>query len=218
MEIRGKIFNFLGDSITQGVGSSGHDYMYTTVFGRKYGAEVNTYGLSGTRFAKQRIHIEGQPVSFDMDFCTRYIPMADADFIVVFGGTNDYGHGDAPLGEMKDRTPDTFYGACHYLFRGLIEKYPLATIIIMTPLHRIGDTEGAGSPNREVNHPLKTYVEVIREVAEYYSLPLLDLFKMSGMNPEIPEIQKLYMPDGLHPSDIGHERIADRLAAFIKSL
>ncbi len=35
----------------------------------------------------------------------------DADIIIVFGGTNDFGNGDAPFGEMSDRTPYTFYGA-----------------------------------------------------------------------------------------------------------
>ena len=218
MEFRGKVFNFLGDSITQGIGASGYDYKYTTVFGRKYGAEVNAYGISGTRFAKQKNHIETQPLSFEEDFCKRYITMADADFIVVFGGTNDYGHGDAPIGEMSDRTPDTFYGACHYLLRGLIEKYPLATIVIMTPLHRLSEGPGGENTVRENNPPLKAFVEIIREVAEYYSLPVLDLYKMSGLNPEIPVIKELYMPDGLHPSDRGHEKIADMLASFIKTL
>ena len=42
-----------------------------------------------------------------------------ADAVVVFGGTNDFGHGDAPLGKPSDRDPSTFYGACHYLMNGL---------------------------------------------------------------------------------------------------
>lgn len=218
MDFSGKVFNFLGDSITQGIGASSQDNKYTTVFSRKYGAEVNTYGISGTRFAKQKNHIATQPLSFEEDFCKRYVTMADADFVVVFGGTNDYGHGDAPVGDMDDRTPDTFYGACHYLFKGIIEKYPLATIIIMTPLHRLVEGPGGENTVRENNPPLKAFVEIIREVAEYYSLPVLDLYKMSGINPIIPEIQKLYMPDGIHPSDKGHEKIADMLASFIKTL
>ena len=49
--------------------------------------------------------------------------MCDADGVVVFGGTDDFGHGDAPIGTPSDRTYDTFYGACHVLFSKLIEKY-----------------------------------------------------------------------------------------------
>ena len=52
-----------------------------------------------------------------------YFEENQVDTVFVFGGTNDYGHGDAPIGGFTDRTPDTFYGACHYLFSGLIKKY-----------------------------------------------------------------------------------------------
>jgi GTPase SAR1 family protein len=60
----------------------------------------------------------------------------DADLIVVFGGTNDFGHGDAPFGDFSDRTADTFCGAIHELYVSLLEKYPTATIMVITPLHR----------------------------------------------------------------------------------
>ena len=72
--------------------------------------------------------------------------------------------------------------------------------------------EGAG--RRE---PVRI-VRIIREVAEYYSLPVLDLFRLSGMQPEIEEIKTRYMPDGLHPSDAGNERIAELLEGFLLSL
>ena len=48
----------------------------------------------------------------------------DADIVVVFGGTNDFGWGDAPLGTMEDRREDTFYGAYHLLLQKLIDRYP----------------------------------------------------------------------------------------------
>ena len=63
----------------------------------------------------------------------------DADIIVVFGGTNDHGHGDAPMGTETDRTPDTFIGACHFLFSRLPNQFPGAIIVVLTPLHRMGE-------------------------------------------------------------------------------
>ena len=33
---------------------------------------------------------------------------SDADVVVVFGGTNDFGHGDAKLGTFESRDPYTF--------------------------------------------------------------------------------------------------------------
>ena len=35
---------------------------------------------------------------------------------------------------------------------------------------------------------------------------------------EVPEIQKLFMPDGLHPNDTEHELITKGLFAFLKNL
>ena len=65
---------------------------------------------------------------------------------------------------------------------------------------------------------MKKYVEAIREVAEYYSLPVLDLYKMSGFQPAVDIIRATYMPDGLHPSDAGAAKIADKLRDFLIAL
>lgn len=216
MEIAGKTVAFLGDSITEGVGVSEISKRYTDVFGALTGAVVLNYGISGTRIAKQK---NPSPTEqWDLDFISRVDAMDRfADAVVVFGGTNDFGHGDAPLGKFTDRTEYTFYGACHVLYRKLIEKYPDAEIVIVTPLHRL-------SESAEINEyglpcaPLKKYVEAIREVAEYYSLPLLDLYKNSGMQPSVEILREKYMPDGLHPSDAGAEKIADKLRDFFLSL
>lgn len=141
MEIKNKKINFLGDSITEGVGVSSPENKYVEVFARKFSpAEVRNYGISGTRFARQKTPTLDNP-RFDLDFCSRVSEMdADADIVVVFGGTNDFGHGDAPMGSFDDRTPDTFYGACHTLMSSLIERYPESEIIFMTPLHRSSET------------------------------------------------------------------------------
>ncbi len=216
MKLEGLKFNFLGDSITEGVGTSDNSKRYFEVLKEKFGLdEVNGYGISGTRFAKQVVPSEDPRI--DKYFASRIDDMKeDVDGVVVFGGTNDFGHGDAPIGNFSDRTPDTFYGACHDLFSRLIEKYPGKTIVIMTPLHR---TEELDPREKECGEMiLIDYVEIIREVAEFYSLPVCDLFKNSGLQPIVPVIQEKFIPDGLHPSDAGNEVIAERLGNFLLSL
>ena len=144
---------------------------------------------------------------------------SDADIVVVFGGTNDFGHGDAPIGAMTDRTPDTFYGALHTLYTKLLEKFPESPIVVVTPLHRLNEDNPRGDGNKPQDvGVLKTYVEIIREVAEYYSLPLLDLYKESGLQPKVPVIQEKYLPDGLHPNDEGHKILARKISNFLESL
>ncbi len=215
MKLEGLTINFLGDSITQGVGVTDSPKRYFELLKAKYGLlEVNGYGISGTRIAKQIV--PSQDESCDKFFASRIDEMKCADAVVVFGGTNDYGHGDAPIGTPSDRTPDTFYGACHDLYTRLIEKYPGKPIVIMTPLHRT--TEDEAQIKHGVSVTLKTYVNIIREVAEYYSLPVCDLFKNSGLQPRVPVIMDKFIPDGLHPNDAGHEIIAERLGNFLLNL
>ena len=64
---------------------------------------------------------------------------------------------------------------------------------------------------------LKTYVDIIREVTEYYSLPVLDLYATSGLQPLVPVIKEKFVPDGLHPNDAGHVILADKIIAFLEN-
>ncbi len=219
MDIQGKKINFLGDSITFGHGVTEQDNIYCNRIGKKYGAVVRNYGISGTRIARQTVPTPWEQFDRDYSFSARALEMdPDADIVVVFGGTNDCGHGDAPLGEMSDRTVDSFYGALHTLYTRLIEKYPAATIVIMTPLHCSTENGDRGFGEKPAGSPsLPVYVAAIREVAAHYSLPLLDLFAMSGLSAEPAHIAR-YMPDGLHPNDDGQAIIASRLAGFLESL
>lgn len=222
MNLEGLKINFLGDSITQGLRTKNKEAIYPAVLKREAKLkEARNYGISGTRIALQKGTSERPKDDYEdvNSFCERFDRMDDdADVVIVFGGTNDYGHGDARLGGFSDRTPDTFYGACHYLFRGLIKKYLGKTIVIMTPLHRLKETRNNGTQKTEGYGTLREYVNIIREVAEYYSLPVLDLYAVSGLQPEIEEIREKYIPDGLHPNEDGHAVIAHKLKRFLEAL
>ena len=219
MELKGKKINFLGDSITEGVGTSAPEHIYINVIKNMcWLAEVRNYGISGTRIARQTFMNPSDP--FDNDFMLRAPKMdADADAVVVFGGTNDYGHGQAHLGSFDDREPFTFYGALHTLITLLIDRYMGKPIIFMTPLHRIGEeAENSWKPEGVEKHPLCDYVKAIREVCEYYSVPVLDLYRESTMSTRFKPYCDKFMPDGLHPNDNGHIIIANKLASFLKNL
>ncbi len=217
MELKGLKIVFLGDSITQGVGADKTENRYTDVFQRLSEAIVSNHGISGTRIARQT-----NPYNevFDKnDFIKRVDELdSDADIVVIFGGTNDFGHGDAPIGTPNDRDVYTFYGAMHTLCQKLIEKYPGKPIVFMTPLHRLNEDSVGNDRNGNPKASLKVYAEIIREICEYYSLPVLDLYKTSCMQPSVEIIQKEFMPDGLHPSSKGHRLIAERIYGFLKAL
>ena len=216
MELTGKKVVFLGDSITEGAGTSDVNHRYTNVFAKLAGCEIFVDGIGGTRFAKQK-RVSKDP-RHDLYFISRVEALPkEADIVVVFGGTNDFGHGDAPFGTFEDRTENTFCGAAHTLCVKLIEKYPAATIVFMTPLHRLSEAVTVNEIGLPCQ-PLKKYVEAIREICEYYSIPVLDLYKVSGMQPSVEIIRATYMPDGLHPNDAGAEKVAKLLKGFLLSL
>lgn len=210
MELTGLKINFLGDSITEGCCASSPELGYVEQMKRLFRLrEANNYGIGGTRIARQQT--ASAEAKFDLDFCMRFSQMdADADIILVFGGTNDHGHGDAPFGSNDDRTPDTFCGACHFLFSGLKAQYPNSQIIVLTPLHRVGENE------QRNGHILKDYVDTIRSTARHYDLSVLDLFETSCIRPQIPEIAKRLTTDGLHPNDIGHRILAEEIGTFLQ--
>ena len=207
MELKNKKINFLGDSITEGAGASIYENCYVEVLKRKFSlAEARNYGIGGTRIARQRI--PSAEAKFDRDFPSRVGEMdQDADMVVVFGGTNDHGHGDAPIGCESDRTPDTFIGACHTLYASLKEKFS-CPIVVLTPLHRALE-------NREDGIELKDYVNLIKEIAPQYGLPVLDLYEKSAIN--IATLSEL-TGDGLHPNDRGHEILAEEIGKYLQTL
>jgi len=214
MNLQNKVINVLGDSITAGSGTSAPEHIFHAVLGRAVGASaVRNYGIGGTRIARQREDAPG--LDYGPAYVDRYAAMADdADLVLVFGGTNDYGHGTAPFGNMEDRTPTTFCGACHQLFAGLIEKYPTAQIVIMTPLQR----EGGNVPCDNTGLPLIAYVDAMKTIAGQYALPVLDLYREAGICPDLRCHKERFCPDGLHPNDAGAARLAARLEGFLRAL
>ena len=212
MELKDKVINFLGDSITEGIGTSSEEKIYVNLIKEKFGLKkANNYGIAGTRIANFTGH---DPSNWGPSFAERFGEMEDdADVVVVFGGTNDFGHGNAPIGNFNDKTASTFYGALHILMKGLIEKYPKSEIVFMTPLHRRNELDG----NQYTGVLFKKYVDVIREMAEYYSISVVDLYSYCGIQPNVPIQKELYCPDGLHPNDEGHIKIARCLESFLKA-
>ena len=210
-------WNFLGDSITD-PNHGGASVKYWVHLKEMFGlAEARPYGLSSSTISNAPNAQAYRPMS------VRYTEMDDdADVVTVFAGTNDYGYSNATWGAFynedgtinKDDT--TFYGACHVLFEGLLKKYASrgTTIFITTPIPRQSIT----APNPTTGKLLKDYAQVIKEVAEFYSLPVLDLFTMSGLQANVPEVKTAYVPDGVHPNNKGHVVLANKFAGMLRTL
>ena len=139
---RGKRVAFIGDSITASIGSDKafHQYLAEWV-----GLEPLNYGVNGAQTNDMR------------GFAQRLKTEApEVDAVFVLGGTNDFNHG-LPMGEFYETRygvvnhngeevarlrreyamdEGTFRGRLNLLLRELKRDFPMAQIILMTPVHR----------------------------------------------------------------------------------
>ena len=200
-----------GDSITSAVAAAAIGATnYHQQIAAKTGIIPIDYGVGGSRIAR--------PTGITITDCmTDRIPSGDvtADIITLMGGVNDATSslGVTPLGVMSDRTTTTFYGALHVACLALLERFPSKGIglITQTPRHNYMSAQ-------------LPYVNAMIEVAQYYSIPCLDLNRSSGLYPDSVYYYTNYFGDtnpdayGLHPNTIGHSVIARQILQFIMKL
>ncbi len=220
MDLSGKIISFLGDSITEGHGltdieNERFDHRIAKAVGTR---TTHNYGVGGTRIAHQRMPSE--KARHDLCFCGRAYDIApDSDVIVVFGGTNDYGHGDAPFGTIQDSTPATFCGGVDYLLRLLRELYPAAQLVLLTPMRRQGDLQPSDHPSKLPDaKPLLEYCRILEKKAAQYGVPVLKLYEQLAIDPNCESDRLAYVPDGLHPNGSGHALLAECILSFLKQI
>ena len=217
MDLTNKTVCFLGDSITKGHSASSPEKCYVSLFAAAHPeATVHNFGISGTCIAKHYNPKKGMDFKH---FITRLPQMPEqADLICVFGGTNDYGRGDAPMGKWGDTDSSTFWGALYELSLALVNKYPTARIVFFTPLHRSYKGESDVTVRTDGEWTLEDYVDAVRKNAAYFAFPVLDLHVMSGFQPNVPILKEIYSADGLHPNDKGYERLFLIINKFIENL
>ena len=207
--------NFLGDSITEGACISAVDNRYSTVLCKRLGAIECNYGVGGTRIAKQ---IKQTCNPDDDVFMCRAVKMPkDADFTFVFGGTNDFGHGDAKLGCFDDRDDYTFYGAMHNLVAYLIKEFPKEKLCFILPIPRVDQDNplGDGSKDSPIA-PLIDYIQAEKEILSHYGVEYIDLTDKMYKPTSYQDDGRLFV-DGLHPNDKGHIFLADCLEEYLKA-
>jgi len=165
----------------------------------------------------------------------------EVDAIIVFMGTNDFNSGVpvgewfsegeeevmAARGEMKKmetrkrRRPvmdnSTYKGRINIGISELKRLFPDRQIVLLTPLHRSTaafndkNVQPDESYQNKCGEYFDAYVQAVREAGPIWSVPVIDLNAISGMNPMVDE-QLVYFHDPsydrLHPSTEGQKRMA----------
>lgn len=209
---------FLGDSITFDYELKEGEQAYPALVSESLGlSSYENHGISGSSVSSGG----WEPM------CERYQHMnKHADIIFFMGGRNDFSSVENEFGDINTSVDDThtFYGALKHIAEGLIQYYPDRLIIFLTPPHGSSNIVPEHLPNRTTGKVYSDYVQAVREVASLYSFPCCDLWNTAGIQPLLEVHKNMYftgengIPDGLHPNQKGHERLANRIIGFIKTL
>lgn len=214
------MINVLGDSITEGVGASEANKTYPSVLSKLTGVKVNNYGVSGSRITDAKTNIP-HPGAF---VNRMYSMSAQADLVIVFGGTNDFWYGDCPIGKPTDRGQDTFYGALNKMMSHLKNRYPDADIVFITPYQQSKDATETRPYKRSTygnfgTGTLKEYRIAMLDRCQYYGIPVLDLYADYELNTvdNVDALRKYgqFLCDGCHLNDAGYNLLARKIYKFV---
>lgn len=215
----GKTINWIGDSIVAG---SDFDELVC----EKMGMTERDYGIDGSTIAV------GNNPSLKDPIILRYENMDnDADVIAVSAGTNDWMYAWTEIGDMDSTVNTTFYGALKNLCEGLIAKYPKKLIFFTTPIKRAqAFSNGNGGEYTEdgvmttpysknkYGKTLGDYADIIKEVCGYYSIPVLDMYRESLLNPHLTSQQDMFDTVLTHPNTDGRKIMARRICGWLTQL
>lgn len=151
----------------------------------------------------------------------RYQSIPNGDLIVIFMGTNDFGHATL-LGTIADTTDSSFYGALNVIIPGIKAEHPNSQIVMVTPMHRTfvssGVNSASDSERNEAGFILADYVNAIKAICDKYDIYAIDLFNVPELDPNDASVNSTYFNDGLHPNAAGHKKIAEILAEGLKKI
>lgn len=234
---KGEKVAFLGDSMTQKWQKDSSRIVYWEYLAETMGIEPYVYGISGHQWTG----VYEQALKLQKEHGTQ------VDAIFIFAGTNDYNH-NIPLGNFYretaketnfngtmltrkyrtlEKNDSTFCGRINKTMDFLKHNFPDQQIIILTPIHRGFATfretnvQPEESFSNDLGLYLDDYVNVIKEAASVWSVPLIDLYSVSGLFPMEDSNSKYFMnekTDLLHPNSLGNYRIAKTIQYQLLSL
>jgi hypothetical protein len=140
-------------------------------------------------------------------------------YMTALYGTNDFTAANL-LGADTDDIRTTFYGALNYAVRRLATSFPNLRVGFVTTTYRSATFGAPGTfdPDTMTNSAglyLRQYVDAVVDRCHALSLPVLDLYRVSGINKHNWANKLL---DGVHPNPAtGGIDIGNRIGGWLTS-
>ena len=157
------------------------------------------------------------------------------DGIIIMGGINDFGV-DVPLGKITDPIGNnTFYGSYNKIVDAARKYNKDVKLYMTTPFKAFNnyDVDGKSHPNvywepqsiitNRVGVRYQDYVQALKVIAQYKSIPLLDIFSIQQVDStNYTEYYRVddktsnkVNGDAAHPNGKGYKMIASALIDFL---
>ncbi len=239
--MKAKVFCFLGDSITEGIGVKIGE-RYCDIIGSALNVEAVSYGVNGAHTLDLLEQVE----------CMHREQGSAVDTIFVLIGTNDFYY-NVPIGNFFEEYIDdfpilydnkglvkrtkkrrkrrffydkkSFCGRLNLLFDRIREYYPITRIVLLTPIHRGYAFLGGDNIQPDdlttngIDLFFDEYVECVRKCADIRSVELIDLYRECGLYPLNDNNARAFYcntkTDRLHPNANGHERMAEVILSHL---
>lgn len=145
----------------------------------------------------------------------------------------EYAHGGKPkqlvtrMRRYLEMDPDTYRGRINIALDSLKRTYPTKQIVLLTPIHRAGfypnekNWQCTEDYTNRIGVYLDEYVDAVKEAANVWAVPVIDLNAVSGLYPMHDAGAQYFKSadiDRLHPNDAGHQRIARTLVYQLAAL
>lgn len=157
-----------------------------------------------------------------MTVCFKYAEVQPEDCVVQMSTTAPGGLFADSEGKASNEPNETFCDGLHKMCRTLLNKYKNKDIIILIPIKRVQETHWSCVYPEDTNKYGKTlndYREALIECCEYYSIPYIDLYTLSGLNPHIdPSLFGDTDGRAVHPNAEGHKKMAAVIVAQMESM
>lgn len=215
----------LGDSITQGVYSykdgetvgthTDKSKSYCKTIQRLTGWNLTNKGLGGIGWLMRETNSGAKKNIVDV--------IADIDFTkfnlcTIALGVNDW-KGPVPFGTIEDTMVNTsVYANVKYTIEYILSANPAINIVVITPMncavYSMSSEEGnwgLGYANAD-GKTLEDMFNLIVDVCDYYGIKYIDNTHRATVNRR--NLKSLLL-DNIHPSEVGHQLIGQRLAREI---
>lgn len=198
----GKKWTVIGDSLTAAYGVTNIHY-WEYIKGAT-GVSVANLGESGMGYAKGT-----------NNFMTKGLLVpSDSDVVTIFGSGND-GSSGLELGTWEDTGTTTVAGCINTTIDNIFSINPIVPLGIITPTPWVNNMPSDGIF-------MENYSNLIVEICNKRSIPCLDLYHCSNLNPNSSAVRAAaYSKDsanGVHPNEKGQLLIATHVKAFLETL